>query len=59
MKKYQVIMTKSFFVKAKDEEDAEAQAIASCASDPETLMPHNMITEIESAEDAPDSYFND
>ena len=52
-------MTKSFFVKAKDEEDAEEQAIASCASDPETLMPHNMITEIESAEDAPDSNFND
>ena len=58
MNKYKVIMIQTFYVKAKDESEAEDKAIEICADDSEVLMPHNMNVQVEVSE-AEDSYFND
>ena len=57
MQKYEVIMIQSFFIKAKDENEAQKIAVEKCADDSEILMPHNMNVQVELSE-APDSYFS-
>lgn len=57
MKKYHIIMTKDFFVKAKNKDEAEKKAIEICANNSEELMPHNMIIDV-SLSKLPASYFD-
>jgi hypothetical protein len=59
MKKYKVVMTQEFYIKAESYQEAEDRAIELCAADSEVLMPHNMSVITTSANKAADSYFND
>ena len=52
-------MTQSFFIKAKNEDDAQDKAVQICANDSEMLMPHNMTIDVQSASDVKDDWFND
>lgn len=57
MKKYKITLSKEFFIKARDEGEANDAMIDICASDSEILMPHNMEKSIEDAESYEDDYF--
>lgn len=57
MKKYHVTMTRDFFVRAKNKDEAEKKAIEICANNSEELMPHNMMIDV-SLSKLPTSYFD-
>lgn len=59
MKKYTVLFSKEFYIKAESEDEAEKIAVELCAKDPECLMPHNMNIDIQPCPpDVAESYFD-